>query len=112
MKYSCSRLSIAILLILALSLSGCAVLRPVSSGPLYIASPEQSASPVTESPTESPTKGPADELSLPGYDVKTSILWDLNGDGTRETISVGQGDAQEIGYNISFQYRTTEGSTR
>lgn len=96
MKYSCCRLLIVILIILVLCFAGCVAVKPVPTWAAYSASPEQSGR-----PSESPAKGPADELALPGYDVKTSILWDLNGDGARETVSVGLGgEGESFGNDI------------
>lgn len=77
--------------------TGCITVQIVPSEAPQSASPEQSEPP--EQSAE-PTEAPTDTLLLPDNDVKASFLYDLNGDGAKETISVGLGKENEIGSDI------------
>lgn len=101
-----------ILIVLACFFCGCNSIQAVSSEIPSVTSPEQTTLPATESPavspsespsetpTYSPRKNPIGELVLPDYDVQTSILFDINGDGAKDTISIGLGNESENGNDI------------
>jgi hypothetical protein len=100
MKRSYSRLLTVIFVILVLCFSGCVRIQPAASGAANSASPEQSVQ--TEQPAP---EGPA----LPDGDVQASFLFDLNGDGANETISVGLGGEGEYFGNEIILYVSDNG---
>lgn len=108
-------------IIIVFCLSGCNLVQPVSVAPSDTVNasstasasctvsasaentaPKESISPEQseETPSRTPDHESIGELVKPDYDVQTSILWDLNNDGKRETISVGLGEQRDIGNDI------------
>lgn len=91
---------VMILAILASCFSGCIQLRVntnESASPSQ--QPTQGLSP-TQAPTQEPTQKPSDSPVLPDIETMASFLFDLNGDGASETISVGLGTEGDTGTEL------------